>query len=405
MKKKKILLSAYACEPNKGSESAVGWDWALNLTRNNCEVYVVTRLNNKRNIENYLKKKPNKNLKFIYFDFSKFILKYIKGQKNSYSYLYFFLWQIGIFFKTYSYIKKINFDYIHHVTFVSIRIPSFLCFYKIPFIFGPVSGGDVSPIRLRKSFSTKYKIKEYLRDLSNFYIKFSPLMNLVFLNSKHIFVNSNETKNLLPKIYHKKVSQLIAIGIDDKKINYYKKKSSIFTITFAANLYDIKGSNIIVRVYDKLLKNNYNLKLYLIGNGYLKKSLINYLIQNNIFSKIIFKNKISQKKFFEVLKKSNIFVAPYLRDSGGMTLLESLSMSTPVITFDIGGPNILINKKCGIKITTKKKNEMQIVNDLYDSITKLINNKKTYLNIQKNTFKRCRKFTWQNKIKEVYKNV
>jgi len=57
MKKKKILLSAYACEPNKGSESAVGWDWALNLTRNNCEVYVVTRLNNKRNIENYLKKK------------------------------------------------------------------------------------------------------------------------------------------------------------------------------------------------------------------------------------------------------------------------------------------------------------------------------------------------------------
>ena len=98
-------------------------------------------------------------------------------------------------------------------------------------------------------------------------------------------------------------------------------------------------------------------------------------------------------------------MAPYLRDSGGMTLLESLSMSTPVITFDIGGPNILINKKCGIKITTKKKNEMQIVNDLYDSITKLINNKKTYLNIQKNTFKRCRKFTWQNKIKEVYKNV
>ena len=172
------MLSAYACEPNKGSGVSVGWNWALNLARNNYEVYVVTRLNNKRNIENYLKKKPNKNLKFIYFDFSKFFLKYIKGKKNSYSYLYFFLWQIGIFFKTYSYIKKINFDYIHHVTFVSIRIPSFLCLYKIPFIFGPVSGGDTSPIRL-KSFSIKYKIKEYLRDLSNFYIKFSPLMNLV----------------------------------------------------------------------------------------------------------------------------------------------------------------------------------------------------------------------------------
>ena len=25
---KKILLSAYACEPNKGSEPGVGWEWS-----------------------------------------------------------------------------------------------------------------------------------------------------------------------------------------------------------------------------------------------------------------------------------------------------------------------------------------------------------------------------------------
>jgi len=170
-------------------------------------------------------------------------------------------------------------------------------------------------------------------------------------------------------------------------------------------LYDIKGSNFIIKVYNKLLKNNYKLKLYMIGNGYLKKSLIHYSIQNNIFDKIIFKNKVSQKKLFEVLKKGNIFVAPYLRDSGGMTVLESLSMSTPVITFDIGGPNIIVNKKCGVKIKTKKKNENQIVNDLFNCIVKLMKNKKFYFDLQKNSFKRCEKFSWQNKINEVYKNV
>ena len=89
-------------------------------------------------------------------------------------------------------------------------------------------------------------------------------------------------------------------------------KEKIYKFLFSNNFNKLfKGSNIIIKVYNKLLKNNYNLKLYLIGNGYLKKSLINYSIQNNILSKIIFKKKISQKKFFEVLKKSNIFVAPY----------------------------------------------------------------------------------------------
>ncbi len=40
----KILLSAYACEPDKGSEAAVGWYWAITLPRIvDDEVWVITR--------------------------------------------------------------------------------------------------------------------------------------------------------------------------------------------------------------------------------------------------------------------------------------------------------------------------------------------------------------------------
>ena len=41
MKKKKILISAYACEPNKGSEPEVGWQWALTLSKLGNQVYVI----------------------------------------------------------------------------------------------------------------------------------------------------------------------------------------------------------------------------------------------------------------------------------------------------------------------------------------------------------------------------
>ena len=45
----KILLSAYACEPNRGSEQGVGWSWAVELSKHH-EVWVITRYNNEPTI-------------------------------------------------------------------------------------------------------------------------------------------------------------------------------------------------------------------------------------------------------------------------------------------------------------------------------------------------------------------
>jgi hypothetical protein len=45
-----VLLSAYACEPGRGSEPAVGWNTAVELASHH-EVWVLTRANNRPQIE------------------------------------------------------------------------------------------------------------------------------------------------------------------------------------------------------------------------------------------------------------------------------------------------------------------------------------------------------------------
>ena len=42
----KILVSAYACEPNKGSEPGVGWNFVKELAKKHNTI-VLTRKNNK----------------------------------------------------------------------------------------------------------------------------------------------------------------------------------------------------------------------------------------------------------------------------------------------------------------------------------------------------------------------
>ena len=45
-----ILISAYGCEPDKGSEPGAGWNWAIEVAKRH-SVTVLTRANNRDTIE------------------------------------------------------------------------------------------------------------------------------------------------------------------------------------------------------------------------------------------------------------------------------------------------------------------------------------------------------------------
>ena len=64
---KKILISAYACEPFKGSEQAVGWNIAIELAKTH-EVHVITRANNEEMIEPNIPNTVRNNITFHYYD-------------------------------------------------------------------------------------------------------------------------------------------------------------------------------------------------------------------------------------------------------------------------------------------------------------------------------------------------
>ena len=36
-----ILINAYACSPNMGSEPGMAWNWCINLAKH-CELYIIT---------------------------------------------------------------------------------------------------------------------------------------------------------------------------------------------------------------------------------------------------------------------------------------------------------------------------------------------------------------------------
>ena len=67
-KKLKVLLSAYACEPNTGSEPEIGWGWAKGLYKKGYDVSVITRESNRKKIEATMLQSPEIKIDFYYYD-------------------------------------------------------------------------------------------------------------------------------------------------------------------------------------------------------------------------------------------------------------------------------------------------------------------------------------------------
>ena len=86
----KVLVSAYACEPGKGSEPEVGWQWVNQIARFH-ETWVITRANNREAIEKALTKSPINNLHFVYVDLPEWARFWKKGRSGVH--LYYYLWQ------------------------------------------------------------------------------------------------------------------------------------------------------------------------------------------------------------------------------------------------------------------------------------------------------------------------
>ena len=141
----RVLLSAYACEPDKGSEPGVGWRWANGLA-SRVNLLVLTRKSNRDAIEKAVAGLPAgdplKLVRFTYHDLSKSWL-WLKKRGLLPTMAYYALWQWTAC-RRFSHLAD-EADVIHHFTFCTLLCPGFWKPKKAKFVIGPVGAPLVNP--------------------------------------------------------------------------------------------------------------------------------------------------------------------------------------------------------------------------------------------------------------------
>ncbi len=388
-----ILISAYACEPNKGSEPGVGWNWAVTTARHH-SVWVITRDNNRQAITSYLLEHPELDhlrLHFIYVGLPKKLTFWKKGRRGMR--LFYLLWQRKAAKVAAVWNRSVHFDLVHSITFVSFTQTTYMYRLRIPMIWGPVAGGDNIPKTCSRNLEPKEKFTELLRRVSQQLALLTPSIRKTMKYSSYLFAATEATKELLPLKYRDKTTVLPAIGIEAVPIlPIAKREEGKLRVVMAGNLNYLKAVDLGIKAFLRLAENYPEIELHILGQGnkkaYLKKLSGTYLNQ-----RIFFDPPVPHDQITDYYSSMDICITTALRDSGCMTMLEAMSVGLPCICLANGGPKLLGSDTPELMVEPTSR----IVQEISDRLKKLVYDKELRIVMGRKAHEAAMKYLYDRK--------
>ena len=372
----------------------------LALIRQGHQVSVLTRQNNRPAVEARIAEQ-SLSVTPIYYDLPRWCRRW-KGWPGG-LYLYYLLWQIG----AYRHVRKIHqiapFDVVHHITFVTFRQPSFMGNLGIPFILGPVGGGESSPRHLRAGLNLSGRLQEFLRNMFIGIASHDPLMNSTLSKASLIACTTSETLQRIPQRFHRKCMVLPAIGIDPppkQPVPIPTPQSPTFL--FIGRLLYWKGLHLVLRALPEVLRHLPNARLKIVGEGKDARWLKQVAEECGLAGHVEWVPHLPHHEIASAYLGHVAFVFPSLHDSGGLVVLESLAARLPVICLALGGPGIFVDSSCGVVIDPAGQSEPSIQQSIAAAMIKLAQNPDIRESLAANCSARALRFTWQNAAQKLY---
>ena len=398
----KVLVSAYACEPNRGSEPGIGWKWVLELARlPGYDVTVITRSNNRQVIENFWGSHgPFPHLHFRYYDLPNVAI-WLKRHGLPVN-IYYALWLYGSGFYAERLHRECHFDMAHHLTFGVFRDAPCLYRLGIPVVIGPVGGGEYAPKQLMGVFPIGERVKEYVRLWLNHVALLNPLLRNAFDQASLILAKTTETKNALQKDrWQQKTIVSLETGVYQVAADKGEGTSGLFL--FVGRFLEWKGIAIALEAFHMYASNHPHARLKLIGKGEGEHTIRAFIVKNKLEQQVEVIPWMPQAELMDYYQKAVALVFPSLHDSSGNVVLEAMAYGLPTICLDCGGPSTIMgNTLKPLIVSTQGADRKQIAEGVCRCMQRLEDDKEFYRDMVERSLSRARQFLWPDLVRRSY---
>ena len=340
----RILLSAYACRPNVGSEPGCGWNWATHLAARGIEVHALVAKRNQEPIEAGLRLNPVPNLHFTYVP-----VPYDWAKKSEA--VHYMCWQIAALNAAREIAGRFQFQLAHHVTYASVHVPSQLWRLGIPVVFGPVGGGQTAPAKMLKYFGAE-KPREQIRSALTEALRWSPFHRHWLKRMSFVLAANQDTLNIVRALGCKNTSLMCDTAISADYFAHgprsFEERSGAFKLLWVGRMLTRKALPLALDAVGEVRQ---NVTLTIAGEG-IDPSVVHQMIRDrNLQHRVFWKGeRLTWTELQSAYAEHDAMIFTSLRDSFGSQVLEAMAMGLPIITLDLHGAHDWVPNEASLKV-------------------------------------------------------
>jgi glycosyltransferase involved in cell wall biosynthesis len=398
----KILISAYACAPNRGSEHGSAWNWTCEVARLGEDVTVLVSPAHRDAVLSAAQRDPAlQRMRWLFPEVAFWPLQ--QGKEPVWERTYNLLWQREALPLAQALHREQPFDLVHHLTWGGVRAPTFLGTLGAPLIIGPVGGGETSPASLRDRLPLRGRVLESVRDWSNATIELNPIVRQGLRKAAVIFARTGDTKNLLSPPLRAKTYVQMELGVTPAQIGAPRPvRQAPRKLLYAGRLLYWKGLHIAIEAMAQLVENIPDAQLTIVGNGPEEARLKSEIARRNLSANITFVSWMPQEQFLKLYDTHDLFVFPSLHDSTGWVVLESFCKGLPVACLSLGGPKDIVTPNSGIIVDTAGLDTSGVAMRLAEELHALLADPERLAALSAGAIDRAGEFLLRDQVQRLY---
>lgn len=335
----RVLISAYACEPSRGSEPGTGWNWARAAARAH-EVWVLTRANNRPAIERATDGSREDgatvgSLRFVYLDLPPWARSWKRRGRGVR--LYYVLWQVLAARTARRLHREHEFDVVHHVTFANMWLPALAWAAPAPFVLGPIAGGQRVAWRLYPTLGARAAATELGLLVLQRLNRVNPLVRLGWRRASVILANNEETRRALPPLHRSRSALRTNASVDRMPLPGDGARGERPTALCAGRLNRFKGVSLAIDAVRLLPA----WQLTIVGEGPDRGRLERLVHDEGLAGRVTFAGALPQDRLWRELSRADALLLPSLKEGASFVAAEAQALGVPVVAFDGGGPAAL----------------------------------------------------------------
>lgn len=355
-KRLKVLVSAYACSPLRGSEPGMGWGFVEAISQHH-DLWVITEQEKwQADIEAELERRPDlrERIKFCY-------IRKHRGRTLRKiwppSYYWFYRdWQKKAKRLAEQLHQEVGFDLAHQLNMVGFREPGYLWQLDIPFVWGPIGGSQNVPWRFLPTMGFKGAVYYGARNLINrFQQRFLPRPRKAAQKAGQNGLIAATTQDLrAAKKYW---------GVDAKHVicevgpppmakpvtPAVRRDDEPLRIVWSGLHIPRKALNLLLHSLQKL-PHDVVWTLDILGEGPCTKKWQARARKLGVDQHCTWHGWVPRDKAVEVMTSGHLFVITSLQDLTSTVTLEALASGLPIICFDHCGFADVVTEDNGVRV-------------------------------------------------------